>query len=77
MILLAASILFGSGCSAGSSVYKKYSYDFYNNYDGINNAKTINDKAGIEPVAVDKELIDIAAENMTAVLKNLGGATDK
>ena len=34
-------------------------YDIYNNYDGINNIKTINDKAGIEPVKVDKKIIDL------------------
>lgn len=34
-------------------------YDIYNSYDGINNLKTINDNAGIEPVVVDKEIIDL------------------
>lgn len=34
-------------------------YDIYNNYDGINNIKTINDNAGIKPVKVDKEIIDL------------------
>jgi len=34
-------------------------YDKYNNYDGINNIKTINDNAGIQPVKVDKEIIDL------------------
>lgn len=34
-------------------------YDKYNNYDGINNIKTINDQAGIKPVKVDKEIIDL------------------
>jgi len=34
-------------------------YDIYKNYEGINNVKTINDKAGIEPVKVDKEIIDL------------------
>lgn len=38
--------------------YHKY-YDVYNNYEGINNIKTINDNAGIEPVKVDKEIIDL------------------
>lgn len=32
-------------------------YDIYHNYDGINNIKTINDNAGITPVAVDKDII--------------------
>lgn len=34
-------------------------FDKYNNYEGINNIKTINDNAGIEPVKVDKEIIDM------------------
>ena len=38
--------------------YHKY-YDVYNNYDGINNIKTINDNAGVEAVKVDKEVIDL------------------
>lgn len=40
---------------------KKYHelYDIYNNYDGINNIKTINDNAGIAPVKVDKKIIDL------------------
>jgi thiamine biosynthesis lipoprotein len=34
-------------------------YDKYNNYDGLNNIKTINDMAGKEPVVVEKELLDL------------------
>lgn len=34
-------------------------YDIYNNYDGINNIKTINDNAGIKPVKVDQRIIDL------------------
>lgn len=34
-------------------------YDIYNDYEGINNIKTINDNAGIKPVKVDKEIIDL------------------
>lgn len=34
-------------------------YDIYNNYDGINNIKTINDNAGIKPVEVDQRIIDL------------------
>ncbi len=34
-------------------------YDIYNNYEGINNIKTINDNAGIKPVKVDKKIIDL------------------
>ena len=34
-------------------------YDIYNNYEGINNIKSINDNAGIQPVKVDKEIIDL------------------
>lgn len=34
-------------------------YDKYTAYEGLNNVKTINDKAGIEAVVVDQELIDL------------------
>lgn len=34
-------------------------YDIYNDYEGINNIKTINDNAGIKPVKVDKRIIDL------------------
>lgn len=34
-------------------------YDIYNDYDGISNIKKINDKAGIEPVLVDRKIIDL------------------
>ena len=40
---------------------KKYHelYDIYNDYDGINNMKTINENAGIKPVKVDRKIIDL------------------
>lgn len=34
-------------------------YDIYNDYEGINNIKTINDNAGIAPVEVDRRIIDL------------------
>lgn len=34
-------------------------YDIYNDYDGLNNIKTINDNAGIKPVKVDQKIIDL------------------
>ncbi len=34
-------------------------YDIYNDYEGLNNIKTINDKAGIAPVKVDQRIIDL------------------
>lgn len=34
-------------------------YDKYNDYDGINNIKTINDNAGVKPVKVSKDIIDL------------------
>lgn len=34
-------------------------YDRYNSYEGINNIKTINENAGIKPVEVEKEIIDL------------------
>lgn len=34
-------------------------YDIYNDYEGINNIKTINEQAGIAPVKVDRKIIDL------------------
>ena len=34
-------------------------YDIYNSYEGINNVKTINDQAGLAPVEVEQEIIDL------------------
>ncbi len=34
-------------------------YDIYHDYEGINNIKTINDNAGISPVAVSDKIIDL------------------
>lgn len=34
-------------------------YDIYRNYDGINNIKTINDNAGIQPVEVDDDIVGL------------------
>lgn len=39
---------------------KKYHrlFDIYNDYEGINNIKTINDNAGISPISVTDDLLD-------------------
>ena len=34
-------------------------FDIYNDYDGVNNLKTVNDNAGLKPVTVDKAIIDL------------------
>lgn len=34
-------------------------FDKYNTYEGINNIKTINENAGIKPVKVEQEIIDL------------------
>lgn len=34
-------------------------YDIYHDHEGISNIKTINDNAGIAPVVVDQEIIDL------------------
>ena len=34
-------------------------FDIYNDYEGIANIKTVNDNAGIAPVAVDRKIIDL------------------
>lgn len=37
-------------------------FDIYNDYDGINNLKTINDQAGIAPVSVDPAIIRLLTD---------------
>ncbi len=34
-------------------------YDIYNDYESVNNIKTINDNAGVAPVTVDRRIIDM------------------
>ncbi len=34
-------------------------FDIYNEYDGMNNLKTVNDKAALSPVAVDAAIIEL------------------
>ena len=34
-------------------------FDIYNAYDGINNLKTVNDRAGIAPVQVDAAIVEL------------------
>ncbi len=34
-------------------------YDIYNDYPGVNNIKTINDNAGVNPVKVDPDIISL------------------
>ncbi len=50
-------------------------FDIYNSYDGINNIKTINDNAGIEPVSVDPVILDML-EFSVEVFNITGGAVN-
>jgi len=34
-------------------------FDIYNDYDGMNNLKTVNDNAGISPVQVDRRILSL------------------
>ncbi len=34
-------------------------YDIYNSYEGVNNIRTINQNAGVKPVKVEQEIIDL------------------
>lgn len=40
-------------------------FDIYNDYDGLNNLKTVNDHAGIEPVEVDARIIALLKDCKT------------
>ena len=37
-------------------------FDIYNDYEGLNNLKTVNDNAGIGPVEVDTRIIDLLTD---------------
>ena len=37
-------------------------FDIYNDYEGLNNLKTVNDNAGIAPVKVDSGILDLLAD---------------
>lgn len=34
-------------------------FDIYKEYDGIDNLKTVNDHAGVDPVVVDRKIVDL------------------
>ncbi|MBR6595069.1 MAG: FAD:protein FMN transferase [Oscillospiraceae bacterium] len=40
-------------------LYYHQLFDIYNDYEGINNLKTVNDSAGVAPVVVDRAMIDL------------------
>ena len=37
-------------------------FDIYNDYEGVANLKTVNDNAGVQPVKVDKAIIELLAD---------------
>ncbi|MFV0255277.1 MAG: FAD:protein FMN transferase [Erysipelotrichaceae bacterium] len=39
--------------------YYNQQFDIYNEYEGVNNMRTINQNAGIKPVEVDQTIIDV------------------
>lgn len=40
-------------------IFYHQQYDIYKEYEGINNLKTVNDNAGVEPVKVDASIIEM------------------
>ena len=40
-------------------------FDIYNEYEGLNNLKTVNDRAGVSPVKVDRRIIDLLLDCRT------------
>ena len=60
----------GYGENQSQGIYEQlYRYhqlfDIYHDYDGIHNLKTVNDQAGIAPVAVDSAIIDLLLDCKT------------
>ena len=50
-------------------------FDIYNDYEGLNNIKTINDQAGISPVTVDPEIIALL-QDCVRYYEQTGGKTN-
>ena len=50
-------------------------FDIYNDYEGINNLKTVNDSAGIAPVQVDPEIIALLTD-CKSYYETTGGAVN-
>ncbi len=50
-------------------------FDIYNSYEGMNNIKTINDSAGLVPVPVDQEILDLLEFSMEQY-ERTGGTFD-
>lgn len=53
--------VFSQNCEAVYALLEEYHQltDIYHNYEGVNNVRTINCNAGIEPVKVDEKLLDL------------------
>ncbi len=47
-------------------------YDIYNNYPNLNDAKTINDNAGIQPVKVEEDLFNLIKFSIDTYSKTYG-----
>lgn len=50
-------------------------YNTYESFEGVNNVYTINEKAGVEPVEVDQDIIDLIKEGKDRY-KKTGGDID-
>ena len=47
-------------------------FDIYHNYEGLSNVKTVNDYAGVEPVAVEPEILELL-ERSVEMYEETGG----
>ena len=47
-------------------------FDIYNDHDGVNNLKTVNDNAGISPVVVDQAIIELLELSRQAYFDSRG-----
>ena len=65
LILLALIGVIAYRHSTGKDLEKYEASFFDDNYDGVNNIKTINDNAGIQPVKVDEEIIELLKLGIT------------
>lgn len=65
---------FAGACAVVEGVLRDYHRlcDIYHDYEGMNNLKTVNDSAGVSPVAVDSRLLDVV-EFALSMARETGG----
>ena len=74
IIYTESEAIFQEHFEAAKAEFVKYHilFDIFNSYDGINNLYTVNKNAGIKPVVVDREIIDLLIFSKQAYIDSGG-----